>query len=359
MSKDKGESTSESKKTDSVELEKISNFAAKLGEETGGKYQAYVYRVVRDEESGRYKKSFVYKYINQEPDPAEIANRFRGGQYLIQFIWYKDGEQNSHGETMDVDPDAFPALPKQNPALVQYQGNSNLSENMQLQLAFISSTAEILKAAYSNGGGANQKITQQDPMEAFGGMLAMMETTFKKAMTMQSTIYERVFMKGLEDKYGIGADGAPVPADGGENTGIVGQYAPLIREVVDGLKTVVGLFGTVPPDVVKKVKKEPRFQELLKNKDALVVIGAALRKQFGDVKAVEYMRAFGVEMVFKKPLQIANTPDIGGAAPGTQPGGGKPATNQGAAPGQGSAARTQPGPSRGKGKGKEVGAGKG
>lgn len=353
MTKDKGESTP-GKKTDDFEIVKISNFAAKLGEETGGKYQVYVYRVVKDEDSGRYKKSFVHKYINTEPDPAEIAQRFRGGQYLLQFIWYKDGEQQSHGETMDVDGDIFPPLPKEDNALIKYSGNSNLSENMQLQLAFISSVSEVLKAAYASGG--NQKIVQQDPLDAFGGMLAMMETTFKKAMTMQSTIYERVFMKGLEDKYGL-ADGGAVPVDGGEGSGLVGQYAPLIREIVDGLKTVVGLFGTVPPDVVQRVKKEPRFQELLKNKDALVVIGAALRKQFGDEEARKHMRAFGVEMVFKKPqsgLQIARTPEIGGGGSKNAPGSGQRAPGQGSGPGQGSPGKIIPGAFKGQGKGKGV-----
>lgn len=259
MAKDKGENAPLGDADEKTQEIKISNFAAKLGEETGGKYQVYIYRVIKDDESGRTKKPFVTKCLGVEPDPAEIAERFRGGQYLLQFIWYeKDGEQRSKGFTLDIDNDVFPPLPKQNPALVQYGGNQNLSENMTLQLAFLNSVSEVLKAAYSSGGG-NQKIIQQDPLDAFGGMLTMMETTFKKAMTMQSTIYERVFVKSLEDKYGLGADGAALPVDGGEGSGLVGQYAPLIREVVDGLKTVVGLFGTVPPDVVKRVKNEAPF----------------------------------------------------------------------------------------------------
>jgi hypothetical protein len=352
MTKDKGENSPANKADEKTEEVKISNFAAKLGEETGGKYQVYVYRVLKDEESGRTKKPFVIKYTGQEPDPAEIAERFRGGQYLLQFIWTeKDGEQGSKGFTLDIDGDIFPPLPKQTPGLIQYGGNQNLSENMTLQLAFLNSVSEVLKAAYSSGGG-NQKIVQQDPLDAFGGMLTMMETTFKKAMTMQSTIYERVFMKGLEDKYGLAPDGGALPVDGGEGSGLVGQYAPLIREVVDGLKTVVGLFGTVPPDVVKRVKKEPRFQELLKNKEALIVIGAALRKQFGDEEAIKHMRAFGVEMVFKKPLQIAKTPDIGGGGSNSAPGSGQRAPGAGSAPGQGSAGKVIPGAFRGQGKGK-------
>jgi hypothetical protein len=336
MAKDKGENTPLSEADEKTQEIKISNFAAKLGEETGGKYQVYIYRIIKDDDSGRTKKPFVTKYIGQEPDPAEIAERFRGGQYLLQFIWYEKagGEQHSKGFTLDIDNDVFPPLPKQNPAL-GYTGNPNLSENMQLQLAFLSSVSEVLKAAYSSGG--NQKIVQQDPMDAFGGMLSMIQGTFQKAMAMQSTIYERVYMKGLEDKFGLSPDGS-VPVDGGEGSGVVGQYAPLIREIVDGLKTVVGLFGTVPPDIVKKVKKDARFSELLKDKDALIVIGAALRKQFGDDKAREYMRKFGVEMVFKKPLQIVKTPPIGGADTKNAPGSGQRATNQGSGPGQGSAA---------------------
>jgi len=82
---------------------------------------------------------------------------------------------------------------------------------------------------------------------------------------------------------------------------------------VDGLKTVVGFFGDkVPAEVVKKVTTDNRFKTLLKDRDALVVIGRALRREFGDEKAGALMNTFGVRMVLKpgKAEPVAQTPPI-------------------------------------------------
>jgi hypothetical protein len=132
-------------------------------------------------------------------------------------------------------------------------------------------------------------------------------------MSIQSKIMERVFTRNMERQYGLAEEVMPAAQQAitNEDSGIVGKYAPVVREVVDGIKTVIGFFGeNVPSEIVKKVKQEPRFRELLKDQKALVVIGQALRKEFGDKRASDLMTTFGVRMVIKdqKPQEIAQTP---------------------------------------------------
>lgn len=325
--------------------QQIANFAAKLGEETGGKYQVYVYRIEKDEETGRTKKPFVKKYIGMEPDPAEIAERFRGGSYLCQFIWYVKGEQKSRGWIIDIDPEAYPPLPDK--SLIPSPVNSNLSETMQLQLATISAITEVMKAAYSQGnnGAGRGAAPAQDPLDMFSGMMATMENSYRKAMQIQSTVLERVYMRSLENQYGIPEGGA---APAAEEPGMIGQYGGIIKEIIDGLKYVVGLFGgNIPPQVVEKVKKDERFKEFLKDERFLVVIGSALRREFGDKKAAEYMEKFGVKMIVKRPA-ITATPEIPGLK---SPAGGRGGPTQAAqaapaAPAAPGGSRTGSGPRR-------------
>jgi len=295
----------------------ISNFAAKLGEETGGKYQVYIYRIVKDEESGRRKKPFLKKYVGVEPDPSEIAERYRGGTYLVQFIWYVGKVQKHKAYTLDIDEDAFPPLPKQSGSVVPYVGAPGMSEPMQLQLTFIHEIAEVMKAAYSQNGAA--AIAPRDPLESMSGIMTTMEESYSRAMGIQSKIMERVFTRNMERTYGLGPEGGDTTETAREEedtAGIVGKYGTIVKEVVDGLKYVFSLFGAVPPKMIEKVKKDERFKELLKDPKALLVIGKALRAEFGDEKASETMRSFGVQMVIKKAGTVVRTPDI----PGTNDG---------------------------------------
>lgn len=296
--------------------QQIANFAAKLGEQTGGKFQVYIYRLEKDEESGKLKKPFVKKYIGIEPDPSEIAERFRGGSYLCQFIWYVKGEQKSKGWTIDVDEDAFPPLPKDK-SLIPYQVNPNLSETMQLQLATITAITEVMKAGYAAGNnGSGRNVEVRDPLEQFSGLMETMEASYGRAMQIQSKVMERVYTRSLENRFGLSPDGAGDPGAAAEEPGMIGQYGGMIKEIIGGLKYVVGLFGEVPSKVVEKVKKDERFRELLKDPKALTVIGSALRREFGDSQAAAYMEKFGVRMV-KRP-QIARTPEIPGLRPAGQ-----------------------------------------
>lgn len=334
---------------ENLPVTQISNFAAKLGEDTHGEYVVYVYRKEIDEKDGTERKNLVHKYKSEEPDPFDIAQRFKGGRYSIAFVWYIKGEQKTKTFTLDVDPIVFPPLQKQNTTIMPYANDPNLSDQMKMNLVFITSVTEVLKSAYAGGG--NHQVLQQDPLAAFEGMLTTMENSYKKAMAIQSTIYERVFARGLEERFGLTPDGgAAMPV---EETGEIGKYGGIIRDIVGGLKDVVEMFGMVPPKVAEKVKKDARFQELLKDRKAIETIGAALRKEFGDDKAKGYMRQFGVEMVIKKPARIARTPDIPGTNGKNVPGSVKPARIEQTAPGATSTPSQGKQGTAGKGKGKE------
>lgn len=308
--KDEGPERESGGEVDAVEAQ-ISAFAHKLGAETEGKFKVYVYRLVRDSESGRMSKPFIKKYEGIEPDPQEIAEKFRGGKYLISFCWSKGKEHKSKSYTLDVDGDAFPLIPKASGTALQISGASGMSEGMQMQLAMMQTIGEVMKEAYRNGGNAG--ADRADPMAQFSGLMEAMESTYSRAMNIQQKVMERVFTRSMENRFGIPheGDGATATATAGEEpAGIVGQYAPIIREVVEGLKSVMALFGEVPKNVIQKVKTDERFKALVKDQRALVVVGQALRKEFGDGKAAEIMNSFGVRMVVKPAAQIANTPDI-------------------------------------------------
>ena len=309
--KDEGDGSVPSTEESLTEV-KISNFAAKLGEETGGNYTVYIYRKKKDEETGNSKRPFIKKYVGIEPDPAEIAEKYRGGTYYIQFIWHEKKAQRSKGFTLDVDEDAFPPLPKQagNALSSPYIGAPGLSEQVQLQLAFFHEIAEVMKSAYSaNNAHAGQV---QDPLAAFSGLMDTMEDSYSRAMAVQSKIMERVLTRNMEKMFQLGPEGGAPDTGAEEDAGLVGKYAPVVKEVVDGLKYIFSMFGAVPPKVVENVKKDERFKEVLKDPKALIVIGKALRQEFGDAKAAEIMKSFGVQMVFKKAGTVVKTPDFAG-----------------------------------------------
>jgi hypothetical protein len=297
---------------DDVGIEaKISAFAMKLGEDTENNYTCYVYRVIKDEETGKQRKPYVTKYVGIEPDQADIAERFRGGFYYLHFVWRENKEQRTKSFNLEIDSDVFPPLPKSNPLLPMLSNNSNMSESMQLQLATISAITEVMKSAYSTTG-SGRPLPAADPMEQFAGMMEAMETGYTRAMAIQQQVMERVMIRNMENKFGI-ADATPSALE--QDTpapGLVEQYAPLVKEIIDGIKSITAFFGDkVPTNVVKQVKTDDRFKTLLKDKQALVCIGQALRKEFGTPKASQLMETFGVRMVERpKPGETVKTPDI-------------------------------------------------
>lgn len=300
---------------DTIEAQ-INAFASKLGEETENKYTVYIYRYLRNEESGRQERPFLCKMVGIEPDPQQIAEKYRGGKYIITFAWKKGkGDHKTKSYTLDVDPEAFPPLPKNSGgSFVPMIQGGNMSDGMQLQLVMMQTIGEIMKEAYRN----NAAPVNQNPLDNFSGILEAVETNYTRMMAIQQKIMERVYQKSMERQYGLTGEGdagtaAAAAVEGAEDTGIMGKYVPLVKEIVDGLKTVFAFFGDkVPADVVKKVQNNDRFRALIKDPKALVVIGQALRREFGDDKARDVMRSFGVNMVIKPVPEIRRTPDIPG-----------------------------------------------
>jgi hypothetical protein len=291
----------------------IASFASKLGDEVGTKFRCYVYRVVKDPESGRTKRPFVKKYDGVEPDPCEIAEQFRAGTYSMQFVWKPRSKSDTGNKafTLDVDENAFPPISK-NTAITPY-GNTggNMSEAMTIQLTMMHEISEVMKSAYQSGGNNLSRVgPNNDPMEMFTGLFEQMESGFTRAMAIQTKIMERVMQKKMENSYGLTDEVSPAPQLAGGDETIIGKYAPIVNEIVSGIKTVIGFFGeNVPANVVKKVKENERFQDLLKDQKALVVIGQALRREFGDEKAQNLMNTFGVRMVIQRPPSaVSQTP---------------------------------------------------
>jgi hypothetical protein len=294
----------------------IQMFAAKLGQEVGQNFSCYIYRVVKDEETGKYKRPFVKKYSGgNEPDPLEIAEKFRCGTYSCQFVWRVKGQQYNKSYTLDIDAEAFPKLTTEEKRIVPYSGASgNMSEQMQLQLATIHEISDVMKTAYSSGNGQVVRGAGQagDPLDMFTGLMETMESSFARAMSIQSKIMERVFTRNMEKQYGLAEEVTAIPGvPAAIEEGMVGKYAPVVREIVEGIKSVIGFFGdSVPAAVVQQVKKDGRFKALLQDEKALVVIGQALRKEFGLAKASELMHTFGVRIAVKDtiPEKVSKTP---------------------------------------------------
>jgi hypothetical protein len=302
--------------SDPIEAQ-ISTFAAKIGQETGNKFFVYIYRMVKNEETGRNDRPFLRRYIGVEPDPQELAEKYRGGKYLVTFCWKHNKVQKSKSYTLDIDSEAFPPIPKDGTqagnSMIALAGNNGVSDQMKLQLIMMQTIGEVMKEAYKSGGPQQVQLSA-DPMEQFSGMLQAMESNYSNLMHVQSKMFERVLSKNMEIKYGLEPESQANVS--GTDQGILGQYGPLINDIVAGLKTVFSYFGDkVPKEVVRKVQSDDRFKELRSNPKALVAVGQTLRREFGDVRAGEIMKSFGVVMKVVPPP--AKTPDIPGiSAPG-------------------------------------------
>jgi hypothetical protein len=292
----------------------ISNFAVKIGQETGNKFFVYIYRMVKNEETGRMDRPFLRRYNGVEPDPQEIAEKFRGGKYLVTFTWKYGKQQKSKSYTLDIDADAFPPIPKEisgNTSLISLAGNSGMSDAMKLQVIMMQTIGEVMKEAYKNNSSQNVQLAS-DPVEQFTGMLQSMEHNYSSLMAVQSKMFERVLSKNMEIKYGLEPDNGGVSGETATDQGILGQYGPLIKEIVGGLKAIFSVFGDkVPKEVINKVQSDDRFKELRSNPKALLAVGQTLRKEFGDAKAIDIMKSFGVVLKIK-PAETTTTPDIPG-----------------------------------------------
>lgn len=315
MAKNQQMSLDSVESVDDIGIEaKISAFAAKLGEDTENNYTCYVYRVIKDEETGKQRKPYVTKYVGIEPDQSDIAERFRGGVYYLHFVWRENKEQRTKSFNLEIDSDVFPPLPKSNPLLPMLGGgSSSMSESMQLQLATISAITEVMKSAYSTTGGMARGVPAgPDPMEQFAGMMEAMETGYTRAMAIQQQVMERVMLRNMENKFNLPESSPAAAEPEPQSPGLVEQYAPLVKEIIDGIKSITTFFGDkIPTNVVQKVKTDDRFGALLKDKQALVCIGQALRKEFGTRRSSQLMETFGVRMVERQQAgATVKTPDI-------------------------------------------------
>jgi hypothetical protein len=295
---------------DTVEA-KIVAFSAKIGQETENKYTVYVYRMIKNEETGRTDRPFVAKFVGVEPDPYQIAEKYRGGKYLITFMWKKGKESKNKSFIFDVDMDTFPPIPKQGSSsmLPVISGNANLSENMQISLVMMQTIGEVMKEAYRSGSQNVGPVQRNaDPVDNFSSILDTIEGGYMRAMSIQSKLMERVFTRSMEQKFGLPPESPAPEQDMGDSAGAVAQYMPIVKEVVDGLKTVFSFFGEkVPKKVVQQVRSNERFQALISDPDALRVVGQALRNEFGNDRAQSIMNSFGVKMIVR-PKQIPHQP---------------------------------------------------
>jgi hypothetical protein len=314
--KEKEDEIEERQEHDPIEAQ-ISTFASMIGQETGNKYFAYVYRVGRDEESGQRKNKYLKRTYGIEPDPQEIAEKFRGGKYLITFVWKHGNKQKTKSYTLDIDEDAFPALPKDaagNNQIMTIAGTNNMPDAMKMQLIMMQTIGEVMKEAYKANNVAlsgHSPAAPVDPYEQFGGLLQAMEQNYSGMMKIQSTMFQRMFEKTMENKLGLEPVGGAADAPIDTQDVILGKYGPLIKELVGGLKIVLETFGNkVPKEVVRRVQSDDRFKELRSNPKALLEVGQTLRREFGDERARNIMRSFGVDMVIKPVQQVIQTPDI-------------------------------------------------
>lgn len=284
----------------------IDLFAKTLGVDTENKFFCYVYRRIKNEGDVSEKRLYVHKYSGDEPvDPDLIAQNFRGGRYLLQFMW-KDGKTpKSKSFTFDVDPDCFPPIQRTPPLLGNYPVQpGSLSESVHLQLATINAITEVMKSFASSDKAA---VRSQEPSEFMEDTMEMVAATYKRMMGIQQNLYERMVTSSMEKQLGLSPVGGQQIEEEIEPS-LIQKYAPLVKDIIEGLKTVINMFGDkVPKTVIREVQTNDRFKALLADPEALKVVGSALRKNFGDQKANELMQSFGVKMVFR-----AKTPDIPG-----------------------------------------------
>jgi hypothetical protein len=287
----------------------ISAFASKLGEEVGEKFSCYLYREYKDD-SGRAKKTFLFKFPGIEPDPMEIAEKYRGGKYHFQFIWKEGKAQRSKGFTLEIDAQAFPPIDKNALAFPLAATSPNMSESMQLQLAMVQGITRAMEAGFAQGSNRVQSPAAVDPTEMFSSMLENMMDSFQRVNKIQQSVMERVVQRNMESTYGLEDQRQLSGSPSQEEGGLIEKYAPIVKEIIDGIKSITSLFGEkVPKTVVAQVRSNDRFHQVLRDPRAIMVIGSALRREFGDEKTNQYLKTFGIRME-NRPGITPNIPSM-------------------------------------------------
>lgn len=269
-------------------------------------FDVYVYRVVQDSNK-KIHHPFLTKYQNYLPDEAEIAEKFRGGRYKLQAIWYEKKEQKSQSWTYDICESTFPAQSSV-PALPLSNNPGDITQNMMLIVA------DIMKTAYAVRPGVENEVSRRDPLEMFTEVQGKMSEMYNGMLDIQQNVMQRAFQNNLEKKYGL-IGGTAVEQDAEDETegtggGIMQSgVIEIVRQIVDGAKLVLPLLG-IPgaQPVIDSIKKNPEFSkyaELAKNPVIVKEVAQALRKEYGDKKAGLLLKSFGISMVARPGIAVS------------------------------------------------------
>lgn len=257
-------------------------------------FDVYVYRIVQDSNK-KVRNPFLTKYENYLPDELEIAEKFRGGRYKLQAIWYENKKQRSESWSYEIDEESFPVQSPINSLPIK--SGSDPTQTLMLLVA------DIVKSAYTTRAPIENDFTRRDPLELFGEVQGKMQEMYQRMMDIQGNVMERSFQMTLEKKYGlIEGSGTTAGDDEEENAGIMESgVVEIVKQVVDAAKLILpilGLPGAKP--VVEGIKKNPAFSkyaELANNPLIVQEVARALRKEYGDNKAALLLKSFGINMV--------------------------------------------------------------
>jgi hypothetical protein len=287
-------SDSESEITFDDTASKIDAFK-KARETEQANFDVYVYRIVQDL-NRRVRNPFLTKYENYLPDELEIAEKFRGGRYKLQAIWYIGGKQKSESWSYEIDDESFPVQSAINSLPIK--SGSDPTQTLMLLVA------DIVKSAYTTRAPIENDNIRRDPLELFGEVQGKMQEMYQRMMDIQGNVLERSFQMNLEKRYGLLEDGSVSAAgdDEGEGSGMMESgVIEIVKQIVDGAKLILpllGLPGTKP--VIEGIKSNPAFSkyaELAKNPLIVQEVARALRKEYGDNKAGLLLKSFGINMV--------------------------------------------------------------
>ena len=261
-------------------------------------FDVYVYRVRTDTNKKKHNP-FLHKYENHIPDELEIAEKFRGGVYKLQAIWYDKKDQKSESWSYEIDEVAFPAVPV-SPFPVPVASGST-SGDMTQNLMFM--IADIVKTAYTSRP-VESNEPQKDPLEMFGEVSNKMQEMYGRMIDIQTAVMERSFQNKLEKSFGLIGEqsGNEQQIDDEQEKGLMESgVLEIVKQVVEGAKMIMpilGLPGTKP--VVESIKNNPMFSkyvELAKNPVVVAEVAGALRREYGDKKAALLLKSFGINMV--------------------------------------------------------------
>lgn len=257
-------------------------------------FDVYVYRSITDSNKKKHNP-FLHKYENYLPDELEIAEKFRGGRYKLQAIWYEGKSQKSESWHYEIDEVSFPAVDPVRIPMVNGSTPGDMTQNMMFMVA------DILKTAYSRP--VVETEPQRDPIDMFGEVSSRMQEMYSRILDMQTSVMERSMQMKIEKSFGLIGDGSEEkPAeDEGEKGFMENGVIEIVKQIVDAAKLILPMLnlpGAKP--VVESIKQNPMFSkyiDLAKNPAVVSEVAGALRKEYGDKKAALLLSSFGIKMM--------------------------------------------------------------